>query len=81
MALSGAVLKSMMVANILALNRPVSTFDDAALGAIADAVVQHILTSSVITIVSGQVVIQVTGGSGAPAVGVPNTGAETCIIT
>ena len=69
------------MANLTALGRSASDIDDAAMGAIADAVVQHIVTSSVITIVSGQVIIQVTGGSGAPAVGIPNVGAETCLIT
>ena len=81
MALSGSVLKSLMVSNLQALGRSAEHIDDAGLEAIANAVVQHILTSSVITIVSGQVVIQVTGGSGAPAVGIPNVGAETCLIT
>ena len=70
-----------MVSNLQALGREVDHIDDAGLEAIANAVVQHIVSSSVITIVSGQVVIQVSGGSGSPAVGIPNTGGETCIIT
>ena len=81
MALNGTALKSLMVSNLQALGRETQHIDDAGLEAIANAVVTHILTSAVITIVAGQVVIQVSGGSGAPAVGVPNVGAETCLIT
>lgn len=81
MALEGTALKSLIISNLQALGRNVSEIDQDAMGAIANAIVTHILTSSVITIVSGQVVIQVTGGSGAPAIGIPNTGAETCLIT
>jgi len=81
MALNATSLAADIKADILA-NVPSANDDNGAVtataNAIAESVVDHILANLEITVPSGEVIIAVSGGSGAPAVGTPNASPIDC---
>jgi len=50
MPLSGAALKTLIMNNLTALGRPSDKIDQSGIEAIANAIVQHITTSAVVTV-------------------------------
>lgn len=49
--------------------------------AIADSIVDHVVANQLVQIPIGTVVVSVTGGSGAPAVGILNAAPITCDVS
>lgn len=48
---------------------------------IAESIVDHFKDDQVVQIPIGAVIVSVTGGSGAPAVGVPNAAPIDCVVS
>ena len=64
MAMNGTVLKDLIKTNLVALGRPAGTLDEAGLLAIANAIVEHITTTGVITVTNVSSVEPGAGVSG-----------------
>lgn len=56
------------------------TFEDL-WDAVSNAIIDHITNNLSITISPGDVIISVSGGSGSPAVGTPNTSPIDCDVS
>lgn len=48
---------------------------------IAQSIIDHFLSNQVVQIPTGSVIVSVSGGGGAPAVGVPNAAPINCIVS
>lgn len=76
MALNKTELRDMMISKMS--NKPDNSPD--AFENLADAFIEYILDNIEVEIPAGSIVGSVTGGSGAPAVGIPNNTSIKCRV-
>jgi len=90
MPLNAAVLSDLIKAQLLAggvatetdpVTGDPSTLLQETCDAIAESIVDHVVANQLVTIPAGAVIVSVTGGSGSPAVGVPNISPIPCDVS